>query len=394
MVKYSYTPKSELIPTASRSGSERSQPALTLEKRKKRKTSANKQADSTTIVEILSEDPGPSASVVERKAQGFDNAISWIEMAREKFDVLGQIVKDVAEVLDITNLRDFDKALGSIPRPRDLAEWNNRIRELQKERALFKAQLTHEESELSVADQKTGEALHLLFQFQAYIGQPGQISTNARVFDETMAKALPMIGAKVNGHQHCGRLQLQDGNTVINMWKLMAGLPPATLQPGTLDLSEFPEILAMEILHVLSTLTKATKTMTSSPSLSAGPGSDVRTRPTEEQLPITSLLEVITQIPEDPPADSPFPTEPAPSNLPPPPSVPTKVISTLPSTPFPRSVVPARLLILPSPQVTILPSLPAPTVPLTQPSQRNLPSAQGRGRGFKNKPMPGSGVLL
>ena len=39
-------------------------------------------------------------------------------------------MKDVAEVFKITDLRDFDKALGMIPRPRDLAEQDNRIREL------------------------------------------------------------------------------------------------------------------------------------------------------------------------------------------------------------------------------------------------------------------------
>ena len=89
---------------------------------------------------------------MERNAQAFNNAISWIETARENFDALGQIVKDVAEVLEITDLRDFDKALGMIPRPRDLAERDNWIRELQKERAILKARLTQKESELAATN--------------------------------------------------------------------------------------------------------------------------------------------------------------------------------------------------------------------------------------------------
>ena len=254
---------------------------------------------------------------MERNAQAFDNTISWIETARENFDALGRIIKDVAEVLDITDLQDFDKALGSIPKPRDLVEWDNRIRELQKERALLKAQLTWKESELSVVDRKTDEALHLLFQFQAYIGQPGEIVTKARIFDKMVAKALLMTRAKVINIvvDYSSKME----TLLVDLRKLMAGLHPVALQPRTLDLSEFPEIPAVEILHSLSTLTKATRTMTSSPILPADPCLDARTRPTDEQLLATSLLKIITRILEGPPVDPPLPSKPAPSNPPPPP---------------------------------------------------------------------------
>ena len=53
------------------------------------------------------------------------------------------------------------------------------------------------ESDLAMANKKTGEALNLLTQFQSYVGQPGEIVTKARIFDETVAKTLPVIGAKV-----------------------------------------------------------------------------------------------------------------------------------------------------------------------------------------------------
>ena len=90
-------------------------------------------------------------------------------MARDKFDALEQIVKDVAQALDIIDIRDFDKALETILKLRDLAERDNRIRELQKKKALLKAHLTQKESKLTVADLKRGEASHLLAQFQTFV---------------------------------------------------------------------------------------------------------------------------------------------------------------------------------------------------------------------------------
>ena len=98
-------------------------------------------------------------------------------------------IRDFDKALDITDIRDFDKALEMIPRLRDLAERDNWIRELQKKKALLKAQFTRKESKLTIADWKIGEALHLLTQFQAYVGQPGKLITKARVFEETVAKA-------------------------------------------------------------------------------------------------------------------------------------------------------------------------------------------------------------
>ena len=88
----------------------------------------------------------------------------------------------MAEGLEITDLRDFDRALGTIPRPRDLAERDSRIRELQKERAILNARIARKEADPASANQKTGEALGLLTQFQSYVGQPGEMK--ARIFDE------------------------------------------------------------------------------------------------------------------------------------------------------------------------------------------------------------------
>ena len=114
------------------------------------------------------------------------------------------------EVLEITDLRDFDRALSTIPKPRDLADWDNRIRGLQKDKAILNARITRKEADWAQSNQKTGEALSLLTQFQSYVGQPGDVVTKARIFDETVAKGLPENRNK--GRQHRCRLQCQDGD--------------------------------------------------------------------------------------------------------------------------------------------------------------------------------------
>ena len=156
----------------------------------------------------------------------------------------------MVEVLEITDLRDFDKAFGTIPRPRNLVERDNWIRELQKERAILKARLAQKKSNLATANQKTCEALNLLTQFQSYVGQPGEIVTKARIFDKIVAKTLLVTGAKVINIvvDYSSKME----TLLIDMWKLMADLHPAALPPRHIDLSDFPEIPAAEILHSLS----------------------------------------------------------------------------------------------------------------------------------------------
>ena len=62
---------------------------------------------------------------------------------------------------------------------------------------ILNARVARKEAEWSQANQKTGEALTLLTQFQTYVGQPGDVVTKARIFDETVAKGVPVTGSKV-----------------------------------------------------------------------------------------------------------------------------------------------------------------------------------------------------
>ena len=148
MVKYDCTPDPEPNPeralTPSHFGSGRPRPTSTPERSRKKKTPTKRRDESSA--QRQDQDPEePSASKVEQNAQAFDNAISWVETARENFDALGQIVKDAAEALEITDLWDFDRALTTLPKPRDLAERDHRIRGLQKDKAILNAWIARKE---------------------------------------------------------------------------------------------------------------------------------------------------------------------------------------------------------------------------------------------------------
>ena len=248
MIKFDCTPDPEppeWATTPSHSGSGRPRPTSTLEKSRKKKTPTKRRGESP--VQRQEQDPKePSTSEVERNAQAFDNAISWVETARENFDALRQIVKDVAEALEIMDLRDFDRALATLPKPRDLAERDNRIRGLHKDKAILNARIARKEAEWSQANQKIGEALNLLSQFQSYVGQLGDVVIKARIFDETMAKGLPVIGSKVISIvvDYSAKMEA----LLLRMRQLMIGLHPPPLPTGSIDLADFPELPVAEIL--------------------------------------------------------------------------------------------------------------------------------------------------
>ena len=155
MVKYDCThdpePNPERAPTPSHSESGRPQPTSTPEKSRKKKTPTKRRGESSAQRQDQDLEE-PSASEVEQNAQAFDNAISWFETARENFDAVGQIVKDVAEALEITDLRDFDRALSTLPKPRDLAEWDHRIWGLQKDKAILNARIARKEADWAQAN--------------------------------------------------------------------------------------------------------------------------------------------------------------------------------------------------------------------------------------------------
>ena len=265
---------------------------------------------------------------MERNAQAFDNAISWVETARENFDALSQIVKDVAEALEITDLQDFDRALSTLPKLRDLAERDHRIRGLRKDKVIFNSRIVQKEAEWAQANQKTGEALNLLTQFQSYVGQLGDVVTKARIFDETVAKDLPVTGSKVISIVVDYSAKME--TLLLGMRQLMINLQQPALPTGSIGLTDFLELPAAEILQGLSTPTKGSGVQTA-PIPPTNPDSDTRTRPTDD-LPL----------PDQPLPNPPLPSRPEPFNPPPPPLAPSKVQSSAPPPSLPRSEPPAR----------------------------------------------------
>ena len=308
MVKYDCTPDPvpnlERAPTPLHFGSDRPRPISTPERSRKKKTPTKRRGESSAQRQDLNPEE-PSTSEVERNAQSFDNAITWIKTARENFDALRQIVKDVAEVLEITDLRDFDRVVSTIPKPRDLADRDNRIRGLQKDKAIFNAQIIQKEADWAQANQKTGEALSLLTQFQSYVGQPSDVVTKARIFDEMVAKGLPVTGSKVVNIviDYSAKMEM----LLVDMRKLMTDFHLVALPTGSIDLTNFLELPAVEILQDLSTPTKGPGVQTASSVPPADPDFDTRTRFMDESPRLDLPL-----------PDRPLPSKPGPSNPPPP----------------------------------------------------------------------------
>ena len=78
--------------------------------------------------------------------------------------------------------------------------------------------------------------------------------TKARIFDETVAKDLPVTGSKVISIivDYSAKMEA----LLLGMRQLMVGLHPPPLPTGLINLADFLELPAAEILQGLSTPTK------------------------------------------------------------------------------------------------------------------------------------------
>ena len=145
----------------------------------------------------------------------------------------------------------------------------------------------------------------------------------------------------------------------------MIDLQPAALLTRSIDLTDFPELPAAEILQGLSTPTKSPGVQIASPVPPVNPDFNTRTWPTDDP-----------PLPDQPLPNPPLTSEPGPSDPPPPPPAPSKVQSSAPPPSLPRFEPPARQPVSSTP-IRISPSLQTPACP----TQCNLPFTQGRGRG-------------
>ena len=120
-----------------------------------------------------------------------------------------------------------------------MAERDNRIQGLQKDKAILNARITWKEADWAQANQKIGEALSLLTQFQSYVGQPDDAVTKARIFDEMVAKGLPVTGSKVINIivDYSAKMEA----LLVGLQKLMGDLHLVALPTGSIDLTDFPD---------------------------------------------------------------------------------------------------------------------------------------------------------
>ena len=70
--------------------------------------------------------------------------------------------------------------------------------------------------------------------------------TKAQIFDETVAKGLPVTGSKVINIMVDYSAKMKA--LLVGMRKLMADLHLAALPTGSIDLTDFSELSAVEIL--------------------------------------------------------------------------------------------------------------------------------------------------
>ena len=114
--------------------------------------------------------------------------------------------------------------------------------------------------------------------------------TKAWIFDETVAKGLPVTGLKVISIvvDYSAKMEA----LLLEMRQLMVGLHPPPLPTGSIDLADFPELLAAEILQGLSTPTKGPVNQTTSPIPPTDLESDTKTRPTDDLPPRISLFRI------------------------------------------------------------------------------------------------------
>ena len=104
--------------------------------------------------------------------------------------------------------------------------------------------------------------------------------TKAWIFDETVAKGLPVTGSKVINIVVDYNAKMEA--LLLGMRQLMVGLHPPPLPTGLIDLVDFPELPAAEILLGLSTPTKGPVNQTTSPIPPTDPESDTKTQPTDD----------------------------------------------------------------------------------------------------------------
>ena len=182
--------------------------------------------------------------------------------------------------------------------------------------------------------------------------------TKAWIFDETVAKDLPVTESKVISIvvDYSAKMEA----LLLGMRQLMVGLHPPPLPTKSIDLADFPELSAAEILQGLLTPTKGPVNQTTFPIPPTDLESDTRTWPMDN-LPL----------PNQPLLNPPLPSGTGPSDPSPPPPALAKVQSSAPPPSLPR----------PESPVSSTPVRPFPSFQtLVGPTQRNLPFSQGRGR--------------
>ena len=300
-------------------------------------------------------------------AHSFEHAIRWMELAKDQYNHLGDVVVDVCKALGNVAIQDIDTALSQVVQKQEVAERDSRINELTQEKEELKT-----ERELKLEQSKTQGAHRLIGLLEKHVRNPTDLVIKARIYDEAVAKiggvtTLKLIHICVDYSTKMETVLAEMRILFDSRNRFFQGSPiPLEKFP---DLTDFPDLPPADLLQNLQTPTtlRTTRDLAESGGRPA-PGSDATTseakRPQQEspapaqQPEPTSILE---------PASTPAPgstSAPVPEPVPTPAAQDPVPMDTTKTPPHPISTAP----VVPSPPTdSSVASGPRPKAPFPAP---------------------------
>ena len=278
MLKYDCTPEPD--PDQDQDSPTRSDPAPSPSaKHNKRKKgdqpgSSQNRGDRNKTKEITQQE-------LEEMSHSFDHAIWWMELAKAQYDQLGDVVVDVCKALGDFAIQDIDTALSQVARKQEVAERDSRINQLIREKEELQVQLWKIEQKLKLEQSKTQGAYRLIGLLEEHVQNSGDLLIKARIYDEAVAKiggvtTLKLIHICVDYSTRMETILAEMRVLFDNRICFFRG-SPVPLEK-VLDLTDFPNLLPMELLQNLQTPTTLRTNQDSAESRGRpASGSDVRT---------------------------------------------------------------------------------------------------------------------
>ena len=191
-------------------------------------------------------------------SHSFEQAIRWMELAKAQYNQLRDVVVDVCKALGDVAIQDIDAALSQVGRKQEVAERDSRINQLTREKEELQDRLRKMERELKVEQAKIQGAHRLIGLLEEHVWNLGDLVIKARIYDETIAKiggvtALKLIHICVDYSTRMETILAEMRILFDSQNRFFRGSPiPLEKFP---DLTDFPDLLPVELLQNLRTPT-------------------------------------------------------------------------------------------------------------------------------------------